>query len=182
MKELKEVENQLKALSRRHNPGRWKPESYIGAGESGYLFLNLKVPHVRRAGKEDFSFLEQPIGKQWKIWDYIWKNTKVFEAALAALHFTNSRPTEELLKNQKMLLTWQKRIDNWAHSDDLSNCYSRILEADRKSMLPVMENWNSSKNPWERRQSIVGLLFYSRFRNKALPATKILFHGSALDS
>ena len=174
MKEQHEVEHQLQKLSKKYKPGRWIPENYIGAGESKFTFLNLKVPHIRKRQKEGYSFTQKPIKEQWKIWSYIWKNTPYFEAALSAAHFVNSRSIEELFQHRKSLLQWQKRVDNWALSDELSNCYSRLLEHDKSEILPKYEVWNKSKNPWEKRQSMVGLLFYSRFRNKVLPCSKIL--------
>lgn len=174
MKEQREVEYQLKKLSKKHKPGRWNPESYIGAGMSKFTFLNLKVPHIRQNQKIGYSFANKPIQEQWKIWSYIWKNTSYFEVALSATHFVNSRSIDELYQNKKNLLQWQKRVDNWALSDELSNCYSRLLEFENSQILPKFEVWNRSANPWDKRQSMVGLLFYSRFRNKVLPCSKIL--------
>ena len=174
MNEQKEVDRELSKLSKHYKPGRWIPEDYIGAGNSKFVFLNLKVPYIRQRQKEGYTFSSKTIEKQWKIWTYIWKNTPYFESALSAAHFINSRPIEELYKNRKQLLQWQNRVDNWALSDELSNCYSRLLEHNKSEILPQYQAWNKSKNPWERRQSMVGLLFYSRFRNKYLPYKKIL--------
>lgn len=174
MKELNEVEKHLKKLSKLHSPGKWKPESYIGSEASNFIFYNLKVPHIRNARENDYSFNDAPIEEQWNIWSEVWKKTQVFEAALSAVHFVNSRPDQELIAHMNDLLKWQKKVDNWALSDELSNCFSRLLELDRKSMLPVFKKWNVSKNPWDKRQSMVGLLFYSRFRSKYLPCNKIL--------
>ena len=36
------------------------------------------------------------------------------------------------------------------------------------------ERWNKSDNPWERRQSLVGMLLYSKKRKTLLPAIKLL--------
>ena len=174
MNEQQEVEHELLLLSKQHKPGRWIAEDYIGAGNSKFVFLNLKVPHIRQRQKDGYTFSSKSFEQQWKIWTYIWKNTSYFEVALSATHFINSRSIEELNKKRKQLLQWQKRVDNWALSDEMSNCYSRLLEHNKSDILPKFETWNTSKNPWERRQSMVGLLFYSRFRNKHLPCSKIL--------
>ena len=171
---LNEVEFELLKLSKTYKPGRWIPEDYIGAGKSKFIFLNLKIPYIRQRQKAGYAFSNKPIEEQWKIWIYIWKNTPYFEVALSAAHFVNSRSIEELYENRKYLLKWQNRVDNWALSDELSNCYSRLLENNKSEILPNYEVWNNSKNPWERRQSMVGLLFYSRFRNKVLPCSEIL--------
>ena len=146
MNEQKEVEGELQRLSKIHKPGRWVPEDYIGAGNSKFIFLNLKVPHIRKRQKAGYTFTDNPIEEQWKIWTYIWKNTPYFEAALSAAHFVNSRSIEELYKYRKNLFQWQKRVDNWALSDELSNCYSRLLEYDIAEVLPKYEVWKISKN------------------------------------
>ncbi len=171
---LTEVENELRKLGKKYKPGRWIPEEYIGAGKSEFIFLNLKTPYIRQRQKGGYTFSQNSVEEQWKIWSYIWKNTSYFEAALSAVHFVNSRPVEELYQNRKRLLQWQNRVDNWAHSDELSNCYSRLLEYGKSEILPTYRAWNQSKNPWKKRQSMVGLLFYSRFRKKILPCATIL--------
>ena len=182
MKELQEVEEKLKKLSKKlskkHSPGRWKPESYIGAGESNFVFLNLKIPHVRKAAKDGYSFSGSSLEQRWKIWNYIWKNSKYFEVVLSAAHFANAQPQDELIKNIDIVMNWIDRVDNWALSDELSNLCAKILEADRKKALPLLEQWGRSNNPWKKRQSMVGLLYYSRFRNprKVLPFKKIISH------
>ena len=173
-KAQQEVEQTLKRLAKLHKPGKWKPESYIGAENSEWKFLNLKVPHIRKAQQSGYSFSDDPMRDQWDIWHDIWHKTAYFEVALTAIHFVNRRPIEELHTNRKRLLTWQKRVDNWALSDELSNAYSRLLEYKRSEMLPSFEAWNRSSSPWERRQSMIGLLFYARFRQKKLPCTRIL--------
>ena len=170
----KEVEQELQKLSKKHKPGRWIPEDYIGAGESTFIFLNLKVPHIRQRRRDGYTFSQAPIEEQWRIWNSIWQKTPYFEVALSAAHFVNSRSTEELFQNSKILMQWQNRVDNWALSDELSNCYSRLLEHDTIKFIPKYEAWKKSKNPWNKRQSMVGLLFYSRFRDKVLPCSKIL--------
>ena len=174
MRELKEVEHRLRKLCNQHKPGRWVAEDYIGAGASQFKFLNLKVPHIRQQQKVGYSFSDDSIDTQWKIWSNIWDNTAYFEVALSAAHFINSRPVEEQYRHRKHLIRWQKRVDNWALSDELSNCFSRLLEHNKSELLPRFERWSVSRNPWDRRQSMVGLLFYSRFRRKTLACSKIL--------
>lgn len=174
MKELKEVETSLLKLGKKHKPGKWKPESYVGKNVSKFLFINLKVPFIRQDLKQGYSFSQQSFSEQWPIWNSIWKKTRYFEVALTAAHFVNSCSNDEIFSVKEELLNWQNRVDNWAHSDELSNCYSRLLEINQSQLLPQFKTWNTSTNPWEVRQSLVGLLFYSRFRNKCLPSSKIL--------
>ena len=104
MNEQQEVEHELLLLSKQHKPGRWIAEAYIGAGNSKFVFLNLKVPHIRQRQKDGYTFSSKSFEQQWKIWTYIWKNTPYFEVALSATHFINSRSIEELNKKRKQLL------------------------------------------------------------------------------
>ena len=69
---------------------------------------------------------------------------------------------------------WISKVDNWAHSDGLSDLFSYLLEKDVALVYPQIKNWNTSANPWERRQSLVGLLEYSKKRKKFLPVNKML--------
>ena len=56
---------------------------------------------------------------------------------------------------------WVRRVENWCHSDCLSGLYSRLLEADPDSVLPVLRRWNANDALWPRRVSIVSLIHYT---------------------
>lgn len=171
---LKEAEDRLIALVAGRTPTKWKAEDYIGAGESSLRYLNLKIPTVRQAFKQGFTFSKRPPEEQWPIWDYIWQNSDYFEVMLLASYFAASRPVAELVEKDHILLSWLKRVDNWAHSDELSSHYSKMLEFNQRKLLPVFRRWSVSKNPWEKRQSMVGLQYYARQRRKRLPCATLL--------
>ncbi|MBC7862081.1 MAG: DNA alkylation repair protein, partial [Bacteroidia bacterium] len=61
---------------------------------------------------------------------------------------------------------WIKSTDNWAHSDGLSCYYTKILEEHEELVFPQLKKWNTSKNLWERRQSLVSLMYYQRTKRK----------------
>jgi 3-methyladenine DNA glycosylase AlkD len=46
---------------------------------------------------------------------------------------------------------------------------ARLFEADQKSLLPVYKKWNSHRNSWLRRCSMVGTFYYSRSRKTQPP-------------
>lgn len=168
-----EVEQTLLGLTKNKSPSKWLAEDYVGRGESKLRYLNLKIPVIRAAYKSGFSFSAFPAEEQWPIWAHIWKKSQIFEVMLLSSYWVSSRPLDEIYHHRKELFSWVNRVDNWAHSDELSAHYARLLELDHKGILPLFEKWNRSKNPWLRRQSIVGLLFYSRFR-KTHPKAKTL--------
>lgn len=171
---LHEVESRLLALKKKGKPSKWKAEDYVGGGMSALTYLDLKIPLVRLEFNKGFTFSVLPSREQWPIWDYIWKNSKIFEVMLLASYWAASRPFAETFSNHKIMLSWLARVDNWAHSDELSAHYARFLEHAPAKILPVFKKWNRSPLPWFKRQSLVGLLFYSRMRKQSPKANLIL--------
>lgn len=176
-KYLKEVEEVILSITPVVKPEKWLAKNYVGAGRSNLKYLDIKIPLVRNAFKNGFSFYH-PKSKSndeklcWQVFDYIWKESKYFEVMLLSSYFVSTKSIEEKIANSQILFSWQGKVDNWAHSDELSNHYSQMLEVEPK-YYALFKKWNCSSNSWERRQSLVGLLFYSRFRNKPLAWTKI---------
>ncbi len=173
IKHLKEVESRLRAVKPSAPISPWKAEDYIGAGQSNLIFLNIKIPQVRAEFKKGFSFSNQSESEQWVIWDYVWNHSKVFEVMLLSSYWVGSRPVDETFAHRHLVLHWLDRVDNWAHSDELSSHFSKLLEHEPEKLMPVFEKWNRSKKSWFKRQSLVGLLFYARFRTQK-PSVKVL--------
>jgi 3-methyladenine DNA glycosylase AlkD len=165
-KHLAEVETAIRKLPRAKKPEKWMAKNYIGAGESALEFLDLTAPTLRARLRDGFAFESLPVSEQWRIWDFVWKNSPTFEVMNGALEFAQNQSSEELFKHRKTLFTWVKRSDNWAHSDGLSSIYTQLLEHDRPAILPRLHSWSKSRNPWERRQSLVSLLYYASGRKK----------------
>jgi len=162
-----EVEQILKNIKPETKPSMWKAENYVGGGRSGLTFLDLKVTDVRDTFKRGFSFYNPKLKafnkRHLDIFNYIWMNSQNHEALSICLYYLKSLPFDVRKKNRAMILKWLSRVDNWALSDEISSVFAEYLEDDH-SLLPIYKKWNKSKNSWERRQSLVGLLFYSRFR------------------
>lgn len=171
---LKEVEKKLSAIQSSPRPEKWQAKNYVGAGVSELIFLDIKIPQVRALFKKGFSFSQRPAEEQWEIWHYIWQHSRLFEAMVMLSYWVSSRPLTELLAHDQKALEWIDRLDNWAHSDELSSHYVRMLEHDHKKYLPLLKSWSQSENPWYKRQSLVSLLYYSRGRKKVLPFKTII--------
>ncbi len=165
---LQEVEAAMRQLSGSDKSEKWLAKNYVGAGLSKLEFLDVKIPEVRQRFAKRFSFSDKSLESQWRTWDYIWKHSNTFETMLLALFWLEKQGTEDLVAHADLVLCWVKKIDNWAHSDGLSAQISKILEANHVKYLPIFDQWSHSKNPWLRRQSLVGLLYYSRLRKKTL--------------
>lgn len=162
-----EVESVLKSIKPLSKPSIWKAEDYVGGGRSKLSFLDIKIPDIRAAFKQGFSFYRPNRKifnqKDFAIFNFIWMNSQNHETLLVCLFYLKSLPFEIRQKNRKLILNWLKRVDNWALSDEISSLFAEFLDVDH-GLLPLYKKWNKSKNSWERRQSLVGLLFYSRFR------------------
>lgn len=163
----REVEEMLKNIKPATKPSMWKAEDYVGGGRSKLTFLDLKVPDVRDAFKRGFSFYHPGIKEfdktHLEIFNFIWMNSRNHDTLSVCLYYLKSLPFDVRKKNRSLILKWLNRVDNWALSDEISSVFSEFLEDDH-GLLPTYKKWNKSKNSWERRQSLVGLLFYSRFR------------------
>ncbi len=172
-KYLDEIENVLQAFPKRTS--KQNPEAYIGGGQSKLRYIGLKVPHLHQALETGFSFSTKNESDQAEIWHFVWKHSDCYEVmSLSLSWFYQPKRRHLLLKEWRRLKTWSTRIDNWAHSDTLSGIYSRILEDSSEAVYPTLVKWNSSRNPWLRRLSIVSLIYYASHRNQILPLNKII--------
>ncbi|WP_121628515.1 DNA alkylation repair protein [Poseidonibacter antarcticus] len=129
------------------------------------------VPLQRKSFKRGFSFKQMSFNEQLEIWSYIWTNTKVYRAEMFCLYFLEEhiKNKEKMLSSWSTIKLWQDKINRWETSDSISKIYAQLVEYDAELILPTYKKWNTSKNPWHRRQSIVGLLYYSAQRKHYLP-------------
>lgn len=141
--------------------------------ENGLLRANLRVPIVRKhLEATHFSFLEQSNQKILNSWDFIWKNSECFEVMSTALYFYQRKSISQ--SEFQKLKTWVNRISCWEHSDDLSKIYATVVEENPEWIIPILKNWNKSKNSWKRRQSVVSLIEYARKRKRVLPFNDLI--------
>lgn len=137
-------------------------------------FLGHKLPQVRALLKEELSFLPPTSEQQWPLWKELWKVSDYFELKYLALMWF-SRPAHQQLRVEMRedLFALAPDVDNWPHSDSLSSLLAEQLEKDPK-LFKIFKSWNKSPNPWLRRQSIVGLYYYTRLRKSRVPAAQAL--------
>lgn len=173
-----ELRSRLSHLPKASQESRELMARYIGGvnhekrkPDEKSLLIYLGLGLLSRGEVPKLSFSEFPKDAQAVIWGYIWENSNVFEEKSLALDFFNQKATlKEISKYWSIIKTWVQDVDNWAHSDGLSALYTQVLESDHKKYLPFFKKLNKSKNPWERRQSVVALYYYTRLRKKTLPA------------
>lgn len=172
-KYLKEVEKQLNTVTTKYTAADVAfLKKYIG---TTYKIRGLSVPVQRSVFKKGYSFSSLKPEEQIDIWDSIWNESSSHEVMSQALLFWEKYHTKvNPALAWKHLKNWVGRIDNWAHSDSLSGFYSYLLEVETDMVLPQIIKWNKSKNPWERRQSVVSLTHYHRKREQVLPFSTMI--------
>lgn len=142
--------------------------------QSRLTYWGLKVPIHRNAAKAKFSFSHLEDEEQWRYWTAIWRSSDIFDVKSVALCWLGDRRRRGLrLKKWKDIIRMAQDIDNWAHSDALSSMLAEILE-EKPELFKIYEKWNRSRNPWLRRQSIVGIYCYARSRKSKWPAASAL--------
>lgn len=136
-----------------------------------FLVGGLAVPAQRMLFKQGFSFSSLPVKEQLIIWNEVYQASTIHEVKSQALIFVASivRKNEHKKNVWNVVRDWITHTDNWAHSDALSAVNSLLLEEMPTIVFPQLKKWNKSLNSWERRQSVVSLLYYHRQRNNFLP-------------
>ena len=134
--------------------------------------IGLRVPIVRKLLKRDLSFLGVERNTIAKYWDNVWNNTPYYEAMSLCLYYYQYRDLNKA--EVRMILKWVDRCECWEHSDDLSKLIAHNLEINRTWIEPTLKKWNRSRNPWKRRQSVVGLLEYSSKREVVLEFDELI--------
>lgn len=124
----------------------------------------------RKLFKQGYSFSNNDSFKQLNIWDYIWNNSSDFWIKIQAFLFCESQMKNKdfLINSWDTIKNWQTQVDNWGHCDGLSKIYTKILELSPGKVLKQLKIWNKSKNQWDKRQSLVSLLYFSRTKNTIL--------------
>jgi len=135
-----------------------------------------KVPAHRKLSNQNYSFSRQPSADQLHIWDFIWNHATDPWVRAQAFFYSESKIKDEefLISSWQILRTWQKKVDNWGDCDALSKIYTKILEVDPDAVLAQLKKWNFSTNLWDRRQSLVSLLYFSRTKKVFLPFDTII--------
>ncbi len=123
--------------------------------------FGIKFPELRRRVRQGFSFYSLPEEQVLEVWDALWRTSPYGDVLFAALEFYTPIVRKKVSANLwQAVKLWSKRVDNWCHSDGLSNIYSRILESYPAKVYPQIISWNHSDSVWLRRISLVSLIHF----------------------
>ncbi len=166
MKYLIELQSQINQFNKTSPQRRTFIENYVGGGQSDLNYLGLRIPQVRSVLKQKLQLFDQNLKKQFQVFEMNWFNSKTFETKALSLFWLEGLEDQQLVQFARPLLRWANDIDNWAHSDSLCGVYARIFEKAPQLFLPSYKKWNQHQNPWLRRISMVGLMYYARQRER----------------
>jgi 3-methyladenine DNA glycosylase AlkD len=126
--------------------------------------------------KQKFSFSERSKSEQLIIWDYIWNKSSDFWICVQSFLFLEMNMKDKcfLADSWETIKKWQKKVDNWGKCDALSKIYTKVLEIIPEKVLEQLKQWNKSKKLWDKRQSLVSLLYFSRTKSIILPYETII--------
>lgn len=126
--------------------------------------------------KQKYSFSGKSFSERLIIWDYIWNNSPDEWTRMQSYLFIDSyiKKKDKLVNSWETIKFWQKRVDNWGYCDALSRIYTKILETIPDKVLKQLEQWNKSNNFWDRRQSLISLLYFSRTKKVFLPFDRLI--------
>jgi len=133
------------------------------------------VPLHRRESRRVYSFSALPFTEQLAIWDELWHTENNFWIKLHAFFFLERhlKKDSELKEMWPVIVHWQDQVDDWGLCDALAKVYTKILEVETTAVYEQLKTWNSDKDLWKRRQSVVSLLYYSRTKKQFLTFSQI---------
>lgn len=148
----------------------------IGVDRGSQLeYCGVRVPQRRKLVEKGFTFCTSNSQTVLAVWNDLWQNSNNGDVLFCALDYYRDRVKKEVDSQYwPIMRDWVDRIDNWAHSDDLSAIYSRLLEADFDEVYPTLQSWNTSEELWHKRISIVSLIHYTGENAVFLGPTEVL--------
>ena len=174
------IEAELRAELGGPTVGSEATAKYVGARgharrkadeQSQLVYWGHGAAALRAIGRKPRSGDEATL---WKAWLEVFRATDVFEIRAIALAWLAAPARRKLrTKRARDVFALAADVDNWATSDALSAMVAEIVENDH-AHSKTLKKWNRSKNPWLRRQSVVGIYNYARLRKNHLNAESAL--------
>lgn len=125
-------------------------------------YCGVRVPIRRKRVQQGFSFSSGAPDEVLNIWDDLWKTSDNGDVMHCALDYCRSQIRKTVNPNWwPILRTWINRVENWAHSDDLSGIYALFLATDQEAVLPQIKEWIASQDLWTRRVGLVSTIRYT---------------------
>ena len=141
---------------------------------SALQYAGVPTPVRRNLVKAGFTFYRLPAQQVLRVWDDLWMHSDNGDVLSCAIDYMRHVVGHTDVHAQwPVLRDWIARVDNWCHADSLSGVYSRLVEADPDTVLPVLRAWNKMEQVWYRRVSITSLI-HNTGKNAAFLPPKIV--------
>lgn len=142
---------------------------------SEMLYSGVRVPERRKLSRKGFSFFDLPESEVIAIWDDLFMHSPNGDVLFCALDYLRFRVRKKVSPDLWSIIRhWAQRVENWAHSDEMSWVYSYVLEAYFNEVFEDLERWNQKDELWPKRISIVSLIHYTGKNSVFLPP-KVVF-------
>jgi 3-methyladenine DNA glycosylase AlkD len=164
---LAEIHGIFEKLSIKEKPSGIKNlQQYVG---TNYHFYALKNPTVQAVFKQGFSFSQEPMPFQIEFYAQLWNESNCYETMNLSLMYLSiyckkHKDFEAFLLAKSFL----SKIDNWAHSDFLSSIIGRHMIYAEANIYNELFALNNAENLWERRASLVPLLYHLKSKKSTL--------------
>lgn len=125
-------------------------------------YSGVRVPTRRKLSRKGFSFFDRSESDVIEIWDDLFMHSPNGDVLFCALDYLRFRVRKSVSPNLwSVIRRWVARVENWAHSDEMSWVYSYVLEAHFDEVYLDLVSWNHANDLWPKRISIVSLIHYT---------------------
>ena len=161
-KELKEIQKILAAKSDKKNIGFF--QKMVPGKQKMY---GVKTPDLNVIVKQYKSFSFDLAKELW--------TSGALEEKIIAIKIMEKMGKQDPEKLLKLFKQFSKEIDNWAVSDGLGMQFLRgIVKTHTKEIFTLAAKLNRSKDPWQRRLSLVMVEWYTRHKGHHAEIKKLI--------
>lgn len=149
-KHLKEIQEQLRAKGDRNNIAFF--EKMVPGQQKIY---GVKTPELNLLARQ---YKPHSFGLAEELWE-----SGALEEKIIAIKIIEKTGKDDPERTLKLFKRFSKSIDNWAVCDGLGMQFIRgIVKTHREEIFAIAHTFSRSKDPWQRRLSLVMVEWYTR--------------------
>ena len=149
-KQLKEIQAKLKSKADKKNIAFF--QKMVPGSQKIY---GVKTPELNLIAKEYKSYSFDLTNELWE--------SGALEERIIAIKIMEKMGKKDPDKLLSLFKKFSKTIDNWAVCDGLGMQFLRgIVKTHRQQIFEIAKKLNHSKDPWQRRLSLVMVEWYTR--------------------
>jgi 3-methyladenine DNA glycosylase AlkD len=161
-KELKEIQRVLNSKSNKQSISFLKK---IVPGSSGVYGVKTPVLNEIARKYKEFSF---------DLAEELW-NSGALEDKIIAIKILGKTGKKNPVRLLKVIKKFARNIDNWAVCDGLGmQAFRSIVKTHGDEIFELAKKYNVSKDPWQRRLSLVMIEWYTRDKDMHVPIKSLV--------